>query len=76
MRKKLKFKKMLNEFRSLNYELQYIKEVLKDSHIEFELFYKEYCRKNDIDLTSLNKKMKLKSKMLFPEQLFQKSKRN
>jgi len=56
MRKqKLKFKKLLNEYRSLFYEMQYVVEILKDANPEFEIYYRQYCTTNDIDLDELNK---------------------
>ena len=56
MKSKLKFKKLLNEYRSLKYEQEYIKEILRDSHQEFDQYYREFCRKNDIDIPSLERK--------------------
>ena len=53
-RKKLKFKKLLNEYRTLKYEQEYIAEVLKEEDHEFERFHKEYCSQNNIDLDALN----------------------
>ena len=67
MRQKLKFKKLLNEFRSLKYELEYIEEVLKDSHLEFEKYYREYCEVNDIDLKTLRSKNKNRVQQLFQQ---------
>src|SRR5210317_931974 len=55
MKERLKFLKLLNEFRSLDYELQYVKEVLGVAHQEFEEYYREWCAENDVDLAELNK---------------------
>ena len=55
MKKKFKFKQLLNEYRSYFYELQYIEEVLKDGNEEFEIYYRQYCAEKDIDIAGLNK---------------------
>ena len=54
-KKKLKFKKLLNEYRSEFYELQYVIEVLRDANQEFEVYYRQYCKDKDIDLEKLNR---------------------
>jgi hypothetical protein len=56
MKKRYKFKKLINEYRSLFYELKYIKEVLKDGNLEFETYHRQYCADNDLDLNELNSK--------------------
>jgi len=65
MKQKLKFLKLLNEFRTLDYELQYIKEVLKDGHLEFENYYRDWCEENNVDLAELNKKNQKKVDKVF-----------
>jgi len=55
MIQKLKFKKLLSEYKSLDYEIQMIKEVLKDAHMEFESYYRRWCAEKDVDLQQLNK---------------------
>ncbi len=65
MKQKLKFKKLLNEFRSLKYELEYIEEVLKESHVEFENYYRKYCESNNIDLKKLRSNNKERVHKLF-----------
>ena len=65
MKEKLKFLKLLNEFRTLDYELQYIKEVLKEGHLEFEEYYRVWCAENDVDLTELNKQNQQKIEAVF-----------
>ena len=55
-RDKFKFKKLLNEYRSESYELQYVDEVLKDAYQEFDEYYKRFCNKKKINLDALNKK--------------------
>ena len=54
MIEKYKFKKLLNEYKSLDYEYKMVKEILKDAHLEFEVFYRQWCALRDIDLRQLN----------------------
>ena len=63
--KKFKFKKLLNEYKSHKYELKLIREVLKDAHLEFEVFYRRYCVENDIDLEELTKQNQKAVDMIF-----------
>lgn len=55
MRKKYKFKTLLNEYRYLSKELRYIDEILVEASKEFEIYHREYCKENNIDLANLNK---------------------
>ena len=56
MIEKYRFKKLLNEYKSLEYEYMMVKEVLKDAHLDFEVFYRQWCALRDIDLKELNQK--------------------
>ena len=67
MKGRLKFLKLLNEFRSKNYELEYVREVLKDAHLEFEVYYRKWCLENNVDLNKLNEENKRKVDMVFIE---------
>ena len=44
------------ELKFLRSELSYQEEVLSEAHYEFDKFYKEWCDKNEINLTQLNQK--------------------
>lgn len=68
MIKKLKFKKLLNEYKSYKFELQMIREILKDAHLEFEIFYRRWCAENDIDIDSLNEQNYKKVQVIFNNQ--------
>ena len=68
MIKKLKFKKLLNEYKSHKFELEMVREILKDAHIEFEVYYRRWCAENDIDLKELNKKNQKKVQVIFEKQ--------
>ncbi len=67
-RGKFKFLKLLNEYRSLNYELKYVRDVLEEVHLEFELFHAKWCAENDIDLKQLKKRNQRKADMIFMEE--------
>jgi len=68
MIKKLKFKKLLNEYKSCKFELQMIREILKDAHLEFEIFYRRWCVENNVDIDSLNEQNHKKVQMIFNNQ--------
>lgn len=55
MIQKLKFKKLLSEYKSLEYEMKMVKEILKDAHMDFEVYHRQWCAEKDIDLQQLNK---------------------
>jgi len=65
MKGRLKFMKLLNEFRSLDYELKYVKEILREGHLEFEMYYRKWCEDNEVDLAALNKKNEKKIEASF-----------
>jgi len=67
MRKKFKFKKLLNEYRSLLSEFKYVEEVFVEANKEFEIYLGEYCNKNGIGLPELNKKHSKKVKEIFSD---------
>ena len=50
---RLKFKKLLNEYRSEFYELQYVNEVINDTNSEFDEYKKKYINKKRIDIENL-----------------------
>lgn len=64
---KFKFLKFLNEYRSVESELQYVQAILGDAHLEFEVLYRIWCAENDVDLEELNKKNQRKVDMIFVE---------
>ena len=65
MKNRLKFLKLLSEFRSKNYELKYIREVLDEAHLEFEIYHRKWCAENNVDLAALNSKNQRKVDMPF-----------
>lgn len=73
MKDKLKFKKLLNEFRSLEAEFEYNSEVLREANEAFECTYLKWCEDNGVNLDDLqkdkNKKVIINSptKIEYPE---------
>ena len=67
MIEKYKFKKLLNEYKSLEYEYKMVKEILKDGHLDFEVFYRQWCALRDIDLDQLNKDNQNKVTQIFQQ---------
>lgn len=74
MKKKLKFKKLLNECRSLSYELEYVREVLLTANQEFDSYYREYCRRKKIDIADLEAENKIKVDQMFQKPAIEKAK--
>ena len=67
MIEKYKFKKLLNEYKSLEYEYKMVKEILKDGNLDFEVFYRQWCALRDIDLDQLNKDNQNKVTQIFQQ---------
>ena len=65
---KKRYKKLYTELMFLNSEMDYIKEVLRDSHRDFESFYREYCSENEIDIPELEKNNRAKVDNLFKKE--------
>ena len=51
-----RYKKLIKELFYVYSELEYINEALPEAHSEFERYYQDYCKKNDIPIDELNKK--------------------
>lgn len=45
----------MNQYKALQVELEFVKEVTRDYGPEFEQYHREYCSKNNIDINKLNK---------------------
>lgn len=65
MRKKLRFKNLLSRYRSLRFELEYVKDVLSEYHLVFEETYRKYCVENGIDLQKLHAENQEKVEKVF-----------
>ena len=60
---KKKYKKILQEVKYLRSELEYQEAVLSEAHLEFELYYREWCANNDLDLVDEKRVSKLYRKL-------------
>ena len=65
MKDRLKFLKLLSDFRSKNYELKYVREILDEAHLEFEIYHRKWCAENNVDLAALTSKNQRKVDMSF-----------
>ena len=50
-----RYKKLVKELLFAHSELEYVEEVLKDMHIEFELYYQAYCKEKNVPIEKLNR---------------------
>jgi hypothetical protein len=53
---KLKWRKLVNQLRYLYEELDLVEDTADSAGKEFQEYYNEYCRKNNIDVDELNRK--------------------
>jgi len=60
-----RYKKLAKQLVYHRTELDYQKEVLKDAHIEFDKYQRQYCAENNIDLSKFNKDNSNKIKKIF-----------
>jgi len=63
----LRWQKIINELRYLYGELDFTQEMAKAAGPEFQKYYEEYCRRNNIDLAALNSQNQEKLSGLFGE---------
>ena len=49
-----KFTKLRKELQYWQSELEYVQEILKEKHFEFEEHQQKFCKENNIDLAALN----------------------
>lgn len=54
--KRKRYKKHIMELKFLRSELSYQEEILSNAHQDFELWYRQWCIDNDVDLLSLSEK--------------------
>ena len=59
------WKRLINEIGFLYDELDLIEELTKDAGIEFEMYYRAYCARNDIDRNEMNAQNREKIKDLY-----------
>ena len=61
-----KFTKLRKELQYWQSELEYIQEVLKEWHLNFEEQYRQYCKDNNIDIPALEKQNRKKLDKILP----------
>ncbi len=66
-----KFKKLFKELQYNQSELDFVMEILKEAHWDFERYYRDYCEAKDIDLDSLNNQFKDRVDNIVPAPLNQ-----
>lgn len=62
-----KYKRLRKELQFVQSELEYVYEVLNEWHFIFEDYYRDYCKKHNIDIENLNKKSSKKVDQLIPK---------
>jgi hypothetical protein len=62
-----KFHKLFKELQFHQSELEYILEILRTAHWDFEEYYRGYCNKKDINVHDLDKKHQDKIDKLIPK---------
>ena len=62
-----KYKKLIKELVYVNSEYEYVKEVVKEAHYDFEKQYREYCAEKDVPIDDLNSQNEGKLKKVFPK---------
>ncbi len=62
-----KYKHLLSELIYVNSEYEYVKDALKEAHIEFEQYYRQFCIDHDIPINELNKKHAARLEEAFPQ---------
>ena len=62
-----KYKRLRKELQFVQSELEYVLEVLNEWHLIFEEYYRDYCKRKEIDLDQLNKKFSKKIDKIIPK---------
>ena len=62
-----KYKRLRKELQFVQSELEYVLEVLNEWHLIFEEYYRDYCKRKEIDLGQLNKKFSKKIDKIIPK---------
>ena len=62
-----RYKKLVKELLFTYSELEYVNEVLKGAHLEFETYYRNYCDDNNVPLDDLNSQNQERLSTIFPK---------
>ena len=64
---KRRYQHLIKELNLVNAEYNYVLEVLKEAHVEFEKYYRQYCADNNVPVDQLNKTHSEKLNKIFPK---------
>ena len=62
-----KYKKLVKELLFAHSELEYVEEVLTEAHLEFEMYYQQFCKENDVPIDELNSNNQKKLNKVYPK---------
>jgi len=62
-----KYKSLVKELLFVNSEYEYVMEVVKDAHKDFEAYYRKFCVENEVPIEEINEKNKNKLQKVFPK---------
>ena len=62
-----RYKKLVKELLFAYSELEYVEEVLKDAHSDFESYYQSFCKNNNVPIEQLNKNNAAKLEKIYPK---------
>mgnify|MGYP003644370389 FL=1 len=62
-----RYRKLVKELIFVYSELEYVSEVLRDAHCEFELVYQKFCSDNAVPLPELNKEHEERINEVIPQ---------
>ena len=62
-----RYKRLVKELLFAYSELEYVDEVLKEAHVEFEIYYQDFCKRKDVPINDLNKNNSEKLNKVYPK---------
>ena len=62
-----RYKKLVKELLFAYSELEYVDEVLKDAHADFETYYQDYCKRNSVPIEKMNEKNAERLEKVYPK---------
>jgi hypothetical protein len=62
-----KYRRLVKQLSYVNSEYEYVVGTLKDAHIEFEKYYRNYCAENNVPIDELNKNNQDRLNKVYPK---------
>jgi hypothetical protein len=62
-----RYKKLVKELLFAYSELEYVEEVLRDAHGEFEMFYQDFCKRKNVPIGKMNEDNSEKLEKVYPK---------